>query len=290
MIFIDTFRKKNGYKLPRFIGRIISFVNKIFPLNVIVEFLPGIIVKLDLKDEIQRWLFWFGMEFEYPSPQIISSWCNKASIFFDIGSNFGFYSYYVLSSHPTQKVYSFEPHPVMYKQQLETKKRNNLSSFQPNNIGIGDLKGTLKLNISSHDSSYSTFGPHSELKDKHEVQAEIISFDEWLQNNGLQFPDRPEWIAKIDVEGFEPKVIRGMHKALQAQAFYGLCVEINDYTLGFCGEKKADLFDLLTQYGYRPFDEQMQPASPLPHYELRNVFFLHPSINPQGVISARRNG
>jgi FkbM family methyltransferase len=280
-MIINTLRKKMGYKLPRLIGQMINLANRVVPIIPIVEFLPGIMVKLDLTDGNQKWLLWCGIDFEYPFPQIVASWCKKTTAFFDIGSNFGYYSYYVLSLHPTQKIYSFEPNPALYKQQLETKSRNNLNSFMPNNTGIGDTKGVLTLNIDARASGRSTFGPRSELKNKREVQAEIMSFDEWLQNNGIQYPTKPEWVAKIDVEGYEPRVIRGMCQTLNAQAFYALCIEINDYTLNFCGEKKADLYDLLAEYGYHAFDEHLQPTAPQPHNELRNVLFLHSSASPR---------
>lgn len=52
-------------------------------------------------------------------------------------------------------------------------------------------------------------------------------------------------MAKIDVEGFELRVLRGMRAALEAQAFRGLAIELNEFTLRFCGASTEEVTALL---------------------------------------------
>jgi len=58
-------------------------------------------------------------------------------------------------------------------------------------------------------------------------------------------------VAKIDVEGFELKVLKGMSKSLSNQSFKGLIVEINPFTLSLTGVEGEDVFNLMHKYGYQ---------------------------------------
>jgi hypothetical protein len=91
--------------------------------------------------------------------------------------------------------------------------------------------------------------------------------------NGISPPERPSWIAKIDVEGFETRVVRGMANSLRAQAFAGLVIEINEFTLSFCGSSSNELREVIQALGYR--EEIIAPGS-------GNSFFV-----PAGSVSSR---
>lgn len=58
-------------------------------------------------------------------------------------------------------------------------------------------------------------------------------------------------MAKIDVEGFELRALRGMRGALEAGAFRGLAIELNEFTLRFCGASTEEVIGLLEATGYR---------------------------------------
>jgi FkbM family methyltransferase len=275
MSFLEFARRRAGYKLPRVATWIIRGLNYFVHCEVTTELIPGVKVHLDLKDDMQRSSYWMGLTYEHPAPAILSTWCaNGVTTFFDIGANFGFYSYYILASNPGVTVYSFEPNPKLYAQQLETKTRNQLIHFFPVNLGLSDEDATLALYIASANSGYSTFGSHPELvKRADKVTSSVTSFDEWTQKTQLSLPRTSTWIAKIDVEGYEVKVLNGMRRALQAQAFQGLCIEVNQYTLANCGATSQAIYALMESCGYQAYDEQMQKTQPQTN-EFRNVFFL----------------
>ena len=63
-------------------------------------------------------------------------------------------------------------------------------------------------------------------------------------------PEPGEWIAKIDVEGYEMKVLSGLRPALASRAFRGLVVEINRFTLAFCGSEPKEIYSFMENLGY----------------------------------------
>jgi hypothetical protein len=106
------------------------------------------------------------------------------------------------------------------------------------------------LRIGISDSGHSTFGPHPEFSNQQTLEIPIKPFDLWRKDAGLELPATPSWVAKIDVEGFECRVISGMSEALAAHAFRGLAIEVNPYTLAFCGDNEEKLLSMLEGFGY----------------------------------------
>lgn len=248
----DLVRRRLGYKFPRLGAAANSIFFKLAPRYIDTELFPGVRVHLDVNDLTQRTTYWQGERFEYPTAEILGEWARRgATTFFDIGSNYGFFSYYMLSRHKGIKVHSFEPNPVSFKIIEKVKAENRLDGLQPNQMGLSDAEETLHLHQAATDSGHSTFGDHPDLKDERTVPVPVMPFDTWLERAGLALPARPEWIAKIDVEGFEPRVLNGMKKALARRAFAGLVVEVNPFTLNFVNSRPEAIFELMDAQGYR---------------------------------------
>lgn len=74
--------------------------------------------------------------------------------------------------------------------------------------------------------------------------------DNWRSETGIPLPSRPSWIAKLDVEDWELRVLRGMSEALHAHAFACLAVELNPYTLAFSGTSVTEVQNELSKTGY----------------------------------------
>ena len=243
-----------------------------------VDLFPGWPVELALGDAIQRHALAAGSEYEAPTPQLLRTFCGPpGTVFFDIGANFGFYSYYLLANCPQLTAYSFEPNPRHLAGHRAVAERLAAGRYFPMHAGLGDEDGELSLTVSSLDSGWSTLGRNPSFEGisgtltTHRVP--VMRFDDWRSAQGLALPDQPSWVAKIDVEGFEPRVLQGMSAALEAQAFKALVVEVLDHTLHFCGTTADEVFTRMDRAGYAPFDLWLQPTRRLPQ-EARNVLFL----------------
>jgi FkbM family methyltransferase len=266
---IDWVRRTLGYRFPPLGSAASQFVTQALPAHVETELFPGVRAELDLNDGTQRSTYWQGERAEYPTAPVLHAWARAgATAFFDIGANYGFFTFMMASRHPSLDLYAFEPHPVTFSRLDGIRRANALSRVRTFNIGLGNEPALLTLHPGVSDAGHSTFLDHPELHDGID-QVLVRPFDDWRRDQCLPLPRRPSWIAKIDVEGFEVSVIEGMWQALRARAFIGLVVEVLPFTLALGGRAPADVVNALGAAGY-------VPATPRTDRRMRtdNLFFV----------------
>ena len=261
---IEFVRRRFGYGFPP-LGRLaFDLVFKLSPGKVRAELVPGVFADLDFSDEVQRATYWQGERFEYPTFRVLSHWVGEgATHFFDIGSNYGFFSFALLARHPKLRAHAFEPNPTTFAHLAQIKAQNALERLTVWNLGLSDQCSTLSLHRGLTDSGHSTFGEHPGLLSGAADSIEVLDFESWREKAGVALPAAGDWIGKIDVEGFEMKVLSGMRPALEARAFRGVVVEINAFTLEFCGFKPEQIYAFMKEVGYQPLasvtDSEMSP-------------------------------
>lgn len=266
---LDWIRKLCGYQFPRLGHRAFQWFFSHCPPQVDSELLPGIRVNMNLRDTTQQTSYWQGPRYEWPTPVVLSRWAEAgATHFFDIGSNYGFYSYLMLVRFPGIDVHAFEPNPRTFAGLLESQQRNGLAALHVHQVGLSDVADVVEFRASTESSGHSSFGPHPKLSVTDRL--EVVPFDDWAKRAGLAIPPRPAWIAKIDVEGYECRVLAGMSGALEARAFLGLCVEINPFTLELAGTSPEAVISLLEGFGYMRLTV---PVKRIGRHRTLNVFF-----------------
>ncbi|HEV8440910.1 MAG TPA: hypothetical protein VGT40_22720, partial [Methylomirabilota bacterium] len=92
---IDRLRRLFGYQFPRAGPLVFRTAMACLPRFVDTELVPGITARLDLQDGIQRATYWQGRRFERGIIAELCQWGHRATHFFDIGSNYGFISFWV---------------------------------------------------------------------------------------------------------------------------------------------------------------------------------------------------
>jgi FkbM family methyltransferase len=195
-------------------------------------------------------------------------------VFFDIGANYGFFSYLMLSRFPVQ-VHAFDPSPRNYRQLVTTKSQNQLSGFHPHHLGLSDKEDVLTLHLGIQDQGHSTFVAHPGLEKAEVSQCRVSRFDSWLSARTDLSPlaASPRWIAKIDVEGYELKALRGMEESLRKRLFIGLVVELNAYTLSLAGARPGDISEFLAGCGYINYGDTAA-GKKFPLHKAPNGFFV----------------
>ncbi len=254
---VDRFRQLCGYRFPPLGPLAFAGILKTLPSIIETRLFPGIKAILDLRDETQRTTFWFGTRFEQPTPQILREWASDATHFFDIGSNYGFYSLFLHSSFSHLTIYPFEPNPTSFHRLVEICTVNHAVRIYPQPYGLSDEDNRLKflqLTDNTGHSSFATVEAHADhnslLAGASLTECDVIPFDEATKRLGLPYPAKPSWVAKIDVEGYEMKVLSGMAEALRNRAFKGICIELVAENLSLCGTSVEQVDALLRSCDY----------------------------------------
>ncbi|MHB2149541.1 FkbM family methyltransferase [Calditrichota bacterium LG25] len=172
----------------------------------------------------------------------------KVEFFFDVGANHGYYSIKVSSILPNVKIYSFEPFSSNVQKLIKNKELNN------NNIHIikkvvSDKKGFIKVYFAGVDNDGSTSCiPKFEDNSNFEV-VESITIDSFVEENNLV----GKKIFKIDVEGFEPNVLKGMKNTLRQHDSI-VFIEHNSETLSKNNSSIYSLIEIMKTLGYKAYD------------------------------------
>lgn len=254
-MIIDWVRRRFGHKFPPLGPWAYAMYYRFLPNPCPVQLFPGIRIDLKLTDDTQKATYWQGDRFEWPTCPILKRFCRPpVSRFFDIGSNYGFFSYYLITECPHLEVAAFEPNPKTFSQLQKIQSDNHLTRLSLHAIGLSDVETEKHLFQGNKDSGHSTFFPHPELRQKTTNTIPLCRFDHWLEKEQILLPPSSEWVAKVDVEGSECGVLRGMETALRKKAFALIAIELNEFTLGLAGDSVDKMRWLLVDYGYRELD------------------------------------
>ena len=147
---------------------------------------------------------------------------NDGDVFFDVGANIGIYSLFCAATHPNCKILAFEPHQANFFRLLDNIKLNGFDNITPFMYCVGDKTGHMDFTGFS-DEVGSTGGQMSESGEVGELAC--WSLDDFIIH-GFYSPN-PNHI-KIDIDGQELAVIRGMKETLKSPKLKSVLVEIDD--------------------------------------------------------------
>jgi FkbM family methyltransferase len=179
----------------------------------------------------------------------------------DIGANEGQFSDKMRILFPYATIYAFEPLPGVFEKLKINFNKDQL--FKPFNLGLGEQKGELEFWENEYSPSSSFLGMADTHKKNFEeavqskkVKVSVERMDEVFASEN---PEQP-LLIKIDVQGFEDKVIRGGMSTLR-KATVIICelsfVELYQGQLLF-----ADLFEEFRKMGFNYAGSIEQLKSP----------------------------
>lgn len=165
------------------------------------------IFEIDIRESIERKTY-FIREYEKKRMDQLHYFSKKinSKILIDIGANIGFYS--ILFSDRFERVYSFEPNERNFKVLRKNIGNNKLKNIQVFNFGLGENEEVLIGNSNTKGELFQTSG-FAISKDNKKGERVIIK----KGDDFLQFKNKTLTI-KIDVEGFEFFVLKGLKSTL----------------------------------------------------------------------------
>jgi FkbM family methyltransferase len=165
---------------------------------------------------------------------------------------------------------------------------NSLNKCQIHNIGLSDADGTLKLMLFADDALGScSFIDKGDLPVLDTYEVAVRRLEDVMGAEGL----RGRTLIKMDTEGFEHHVIRGMGRLLDHDQLV-IITEVMDDWLRRAGSSTQALFDDLVGRGFRALlpsirfqglkeTLHLEPISRVPEHSV-DLVFAKPEMVPEG--------
>lgn len=166
-------------------------------------------------------------------------------IFYDVGANYGFYTYLALEF--CQEVHSFEPIPNIY-QALKSNNKNNPKVFI-NNFALSDKnKDFILYSPKGKYTACSTIIPEAAVIYKYnfgkQIKIKAITLDTYLKSHNSPT------VIKLDVEGAESLVIEGGKEFFKNNSPI-IAMEVWSKDKG--GEISMRAVEKLREFGYQSY-------------------------------------
>ena len=193
--------------------------------------------------------------FEPYTTEVIKQNISNGDLVMDIGANIGYFTLIMAKGiRENGKVFSFEPEPKNFELLKKNVEINNYSNVILEKKAIGNKTGIAKLYLADRKNNIFYSGMHrifrSDLVSQisNPVSINIIKLDDYLQD--LKFIKKIRLI-KIDVEGAEFDVLKGMSKILDENKGIKIVMEFSSENLEDYGSNPSDVMDFLINKGFK---------------------------------------
>ena len=189
-----------------------------------------------------------GGEHEADVIRVFRTFLTQRSVVLDIGANFGLYT--ALSGSIVRKhgrLYAFEGNPHVFESLQRTIVANDLY-HNPNvvaaNVLVSDKSGRGVLHYSANLPAGGTMSD-VQLRGgmRRSVEVDMTTIDDFLP------PDLQVDLVKIDVEGHEPLVMRGMERTIARSPNIRIVIEFADTLLAHT-VNPAEFADYIRDLGF----------------------------------------
>lgn len=170
----------------------------------------NIIIGTPSKSSVANQLFWQGFRGHEPeTTQIFYRIAKKAQIIFDIGAHIGFYALLAGAINRKSKIFAFEPVPLLFELLKTNITLNSFANVIPIQKSVIDVDGQIPFYINlESDCSASALKGFREITQ--EIKVPCITLDKYVEQNNIGKVD----LVKIDVEGEDHRVLKGMQRIL----------------------------------------------------------------------------
>lgn len=169
--------------------------------------------------------------------------------FYDIGSNVGLYSVVLGKALGDDgKVFAFEPMRQAFEHLQENIRLNGLTNVKVFHKAVGETPQRLRLYLGDENADSSLVRPRSEQNCSIEM-VDVIQGDGFIHEQQLPTPN----VVKVDVEGFEVAVLRGLAQTLASAPCRMVCCEVHPALLPEDVEPDA-IFQILRTSGFNQIE------------------------------------
>jgi FkbM family methyltransferase len=173
---------------------------------------------------------------------------------YDVGGDQGTYTlFFARRVGERGRVVTFEPNPTSYRRIVANVELNDFRNVDVRRIGLGAAKGNVSLVFPAGEPARGSADPKIQAQLRREkiartIEIDVDTLDAQVAECRLPRPD----LVKIDVEGLELDVLRGMNGLLRTHR-PDLFIELHGADAQSKGENARQVVTLLLDAGYSVF-------------------------------------
>ena len=203
----------------------------------------GATVVLNPTDPVVSGALHFGV-YEKAETRFFQSACLDGMTFLDVGANLGYYTALATRAvGPNGRVLAVEPDPDSFGYLEQTIAANAGGNVQAFPVAASDVAATLPLYISTNNRGDNRL--YASGEDRPQVEVAARPLDALLRENKIDTVD----LIKIDVQGYEPKVIAGLRETITASPNLTLLTEFWPQGIDEVGEDANEFLQTLRELG-----------------------------------------
>jgi FkbM family methyltransferase len=215
-------------------------IRKLLPKQVEIH---GATVVLNPTDPVVSGALHFGV-YEKAETRFFQSACRDGMTFLDVGANLGYYTALAARAvGPNGRVLAVEPDPDSFGYLEQTIAANAVGNVEAFPVAASDAPAILPLYISTDNRGDNRL--YASDGERPQVEVKARPLDALLRDNKIDTVD----LIKIDVQGYEPKVIAGLRETITASPNLTLLTEFWPQGIDEAGEDANEFLQTLRELG-----------------------------------------
>ena len=192
--------------------------------------------------------------------ETLEKYLRSGDTFIDAGANIGFFTAIAAGLVGNQgQVHSFEPVSEYFNRLAKLAKNNGQYRIYANQCAVGEQEISAKIYVGSppnigNSSLMQPYFKEADMSKVKIVDVPVRRLDKYIEEKGLKNIK----LIKIDVEGFEFFVLKGLSGYLEKCAKRGagpvIICEVFPALYASLGYKAEDIFTYMKNFSYFPFE------------------------------------
>ena len=211
---------------------------------------PGVRMELYLDSRLSRLIYCGG--YEWRERKFLNAFLRQGDIFVDVGANIGLFTLIAADRVGNNgHVYAFEPCLETYQRLARNVQLNGLTNVSLHQLALSDsvCQHRMKTSLDGYDAWNSLGQPIAGSSFASQI-VDSVRWDDFALDHGLVGGVA---IMKIDVEGWETRVLSGGAEVLSRTDAPVLQVEFTEEASRSAGSSCARLYETLHALGYEMF-------------------------------------
>ena len=184
-------------------------------------------------------------EYEPFSTKIIETYVKDGSTFVDVGAHYGYYSLLAVNRKKNIRIIAVEPVKENFRILEKNLSLYQIASKKTYNAAASNRNGREKFHVTEASDS-AGFYEHPLTATKKIIYTQTVKLDSILKNQRVDF-------VKIDVEGHEIHVLRGLQNTIKRNPKLKILIEFTPKCQKMAGFDPSDMLQELKNLGFELF-------------------------------------